>query len=73
MKVDIGLLSKKELMTVVDNWTHDGERLAIFEKGDTLVLKKVRTGLSAFADNAYGDQMSLAEVVTEVHKVRKIS
>ncbi len=64
------LQDPKELLSIVDNWSKKGERLLVYEKGDTLVLKRMNKGLSAFADDSSGDRMSMEEVVREVHQSR---
>ncbi len=70
MWVDKVMQNKKEIMKIVDDWSRGNERLVVFEKDDTLVLKKMKKSLASFADNSYGDEMNLEEIVAEVHKVR---
>lgn len=65
------LQNRKELMTIVNGWSDEGERLLIFEKDDTLVLKKMKRSITAFADDSYNDKMSMGEVVKEVHRIRQ--
>jgi hypothetical protein len=64
------LQNREELMTIINDWSDEGERLLIFEKDDTLVLKKMKRGITAFADDSYNDKMSMDEVVKEVHRIR---
>ena len=61
---------RNDLLTVVNNWSQEGERLLIYENDDTLVLKKMKRSISTYADDSYGDKMSMDEVVQEVHKNR---
>jgi hypothetical protein len=65
------LHDKSELISIIDNWSAGGEKLLLFEKGDTLVLKKMSTKISSFADDSYNDKMTMDEVVKEVHKQRR--
>jgi len=71
MIVEKVLQDRKELSTIVENWSADGESLLIFEKDDTLVLKKMKKGITSFADDSFNDEMTMEEVVTEVHKNRR--
>lgn len=65
------LQDKSELISIIDNWSAGNEKLLIFEKGDTLVLKKMSTKISSFADDSYNDKMTMDEVVKEVHRQRR--
>lgn len=65
------LQDKSELISIIDNWSAAGEKLLIFEKEDTLVLKKMSTKITGFADDSYNDKMTMDEVVKEVHKNRR--
>jgi hypothetical protein len=70
MIVEKVLHNRKELRTIVENWSVDGESLLIFERDDTLVLKKMKKSITAFADDSFDDEMTMEEVVNEVHKNR---
>ncbi|MCP5045950.1 MAG: hypothetical protein GY940_02190 [bacterium] len=70
MLVEKVLQNREELMSIVNKWSNEDEKLLIFEKDDTLVLKKMTQRLSGFADNSYNDEMSMEDVVKEVHKNR---
>ena len=72
MIVEKVLQDSKELRTIVENWSSGGESLLIFEKDDTLVLKKMKKKLTSFADDSFNDQMTMEEVVNEVHKNRHL-
>jgi hypothetical protein len=64
------LQDRQDLLSVVNNWSREGERLLIYENDDTLVLKKMKKSISTYADDSYNDRMSMEEVVREVHKNR---
>lgn len=70
MLVEKVVQDRSELMTIINRWSDKSGKLLILEKNDTLVLKKVRNGISGFADNSFGDEMSMEEVEAEVHKLR---
>lgn len=70
MLVEKILQDRKDLLTVVNNWSQEGERLLIYENDDTLILKKMKKSISSYADDSYDDEMSMEEVVREVHKNR---
>lgn len=61
---------RNDLFAVVSNWSQEGDRLLIYENDDTLVLKKMRKSISTYAEDSFGDKMSMEEVVQEVHKIR---
>jgi len=42
MLVEKVVQDRNELMTIVDRWSEKGGKLLLFEKNDTLVLKKIR-------------------------------
>ena len=46
MIVEKVLQDREELRTIVESWSADGESLLIFEKEDTLVLKKIKKIIS---------------------------
>ena len=70
MVVEKILQDRKDLLTVVNSWSQEGERLLIYENDDTLVLKKMKKNISTYADDSYDDKMSMEEVVQEAHKNR---
>lgn len=72
MIVEKVLQDREELRTIVESWSADGESLLIFEKEDTLVLKKMKKGITSFADDSFNDEMTMEEVVNEVHKNRHL-
>lgn len=72
MIVEKVLQDPQELMSIIAGWSKEGERLLIFEKDDTLVLKKMKKSITSFADNSYHDEMTMEEVVKEVHKTRRV-
>jgi len=71
MLVEKILHDRNELIAIVNKWSDEDERLLVFEKDDTLVLKKMKWSFSGFADNSYNDEMTMEEVVKEVHKNRR--
>lgn len=71
MLVEKILQDRGELMTIIKKWSGEGDHLLVYEKEDTLVLKKMKRSLADFADNSYNDKMSMDEVVKEVHRIRK--
>ncbi|MCK4766567.1 MAG: hypothetical protein KAW12_30520 [Candidatus Aminicenantes bacterium] len=70
MLVEKILQDRDELIAIVNKWSDEDERLLVFEKDDTLVLKKMKWNLSGFADDSYNDEMSMEEIVAEVHRNR---
>ena len=64
------LQNKSELMSMIDKWSVNDEKLIVFERDDTLVLKKMNRKMSNFANNAHDDDMTMEDVVKEVHKIR---
>jgi hypothetical protein len=64
------LQDRSELIAIVDKWSHEEEKILIFENDDTLLLKKMRRSVSCFADDSFNDKMTMEEVVKEVHKYR---
>ena len=70
MLVEKVLQNREELISIINQWSNEDEKLLIFEKDDTLLLKKMAQRFFRFADNSYNDEMSMEEVVKEVHKNR---
>jgi hypothetical protein len=66
------LQDRSELIAIFAKWSDDEEKILVYENDDTLVLKKMRRRVSCFADDSYNDQMTMDEVVNEVHKNRNL-
>jgi hypothetical protein len=56
MIVEKVLKDPRELMSIIDGWSKEGER---------------KKSISSFAGNSYDDEMTMEEVVKEVHKNRR--
>ena len=56
----------------VKDWLRSETELAVFVEHDTLILKKISVPkLSTIADRAIESEMTVDEIVEEVHRYRK--
>jgi len=61
-----------ELPTSLAGWLGDLQELSLFVEGDTLIFKKVQSPrLSEIAGRAVEEEMSMDEIVAEVHRYRQ--
>ena len=61
MIVETVLQDRKESSAIVENGSAGGEGLLIFEKNDTPVLKKMKEGITFFADDSFNNEMAMKE------------
>ena len=63
---------KITLPPLVANWIGAAGELSLFIEGDTLILKKMCTpNLSEIAARVSDEEMSMEEIVAEVHRYRR--
>lgn len=56
----------------IKEWLKSESEIAVFLKGDTLVLKKIQIPkLTSFAAKNHDEEMPMEEIVEEVHRYRK--
>ena len=61
MVVEKILQDRNDLLTVVNNWSQEGERFMIFANGDTLILKKIQKPRDVDIDKMFAKSQRLAK------------